>query len=69
MKEGSLGIVSQCDVKDKILFAFDKRWKNFFIGDHIFETIIKDGRIILRGPKVSPRSIDPTVAQEDSTDE
>jgi len=68
LKEKSLGVVSQCDFKEKSLLAFDKRWKDFFIGDPIFEAIIKDERIILRGPKVSPRSIVPTVAQKETID-
>jgi hypothetical protein len=66
LKDKSLGVISQCDFKEKSLLLFDKRWKDFFIGDPIFEVIIKDERIILRGPKVSPRRIAPTVAQEDT---
>jgi len=60
VRDTSLGQAKMLSSQGKSLIAIDERWRYFFIGDPIFEAIIKDGRIILRGPKVSPRSTVPT---------
>lgn len=53
MRAIKLGVISSHNLKGKLLFAIDERWKDFLMGDPTFEVVIKDGKLNLYGPKLN----------------
>ena len=71
MRETNLGQISLLHFGPKTILCIDEGWNKFFKSEPVFEAVIdKDGRIVLRGPKLNlnPHRDHPAAKQENIAD-
>ena len=69
MRETILGPISLLQIGHKNILCIDEGWNKFFKSESVFVAVIdKDGKLVLRGPKLNlnPHRDYPTAEQEET---